>query len=184
MKKVVFLGSDGSGKSSLINYVKEQLEKEGNKVDVVFMGWKDFYNPLLRLVSKIYLRRKKKSNEKKLRRFRVRSWGFYFIYYSELWIRYLKVLLSRADYVLIDRYFYDELSFSGRKLRFLSRLTPSPDKCFVLRAGNNILKERGVDVSKEELDRFYLAFEKLDADWIDSSGRIEDTFELIKEDFR
>ena len=156
VKKIVFLGSDGSGKSSLINYTRRGLARKGKTVDVFFMGWKNFRNPLLRFFSRIYIKKKGKVKEEKLARFRSRSWRFYFVYYSELWLRYLNVLFSRKDYVLMDRYFYDELAFAnGGKFKFLRIFTPKPDLCFVLRVSSKTLEKRGVNISKERLELFY-----------------------------
>jgi len=163
-KRIVFLGSDGSGKSSLISYIKNKFENEGKKIEVVFMGWRDFRNPVLRFFSGIYNKRKKNSPDKeKLDRFRKRSWFFYFIYYSELWLRYFRVLFSRADFILIDRYFYDELVFtSGIKFKFFRLLTPKPDLCFILRASNEDLRKREIYFTKEKLENFYNALYRVE----------------------
>jgi len=158
-KRIVFLGSDGSGKTSLIRHTKRELEKEGKSVNVFVMGWKDFHNPLLRFFSRIYLKGKENKKEKgeRLDRFRARGWLFYFIYYSELWLRYFNVLLSKADYVLMDRYFYDELMFSrGSKYKFFRLLTPRPDVCLILRVPIDVVRERDkLKVSEDKLENFY-----------------------------
>src|SRR3989344_8818115 len=115
--KIVFLGSEGSGKSTLIRYVKKELDKKRIDSEVFFMGWKNFHNPILKFASKTYLKDREKT-ENKLKRYRERSILFYFVYYSELWIRYLKILLCNKDFILMDRYFYDELAFAkGLKLK-------------------------------------------------------------------
>ena len=104
--KLVFLGSDGSGKSTLIEFVKKELRKEGIKAESFVFGWKDFHNPLLKAISNFYLKRRKEEKER-IDRFRNRSFLFYLIYYAELWQRYLKVLFSDAEIILFYRYFYD-----------------------------------------------------------------------------
>ena len=180
-RKIVFLGSDGSGKSSLIKYIYSRLEKEGKVADVFFMGWKNFHNPILRAYS-----RGKKGEEggEKLSRYRERSWFFYFVYYSEMWLRYIWILLSGRDYLLIDRYFYDELAFArGFKFSFFNFFTPKPDVCFVLKTSASTLKKRKVNVSKKNLDNFYNGLKKMKRyckiTEIDSSEKVEETFKRI-----
>ncbi len=189
MKKfrIVFIGSDGSGKSALIKYVKKKLEKAGKDVDVFFMGWRDFRNPLLNFFSRFYMKRKSKRGikEEKLARFRERSWLFYFIYYSELWLRYLKILASRKEYNLIDRYFFDELAFAkGIKFKLFKIFTPKPDICFLLEASNAVLRKRGVLITEERLKNFYNSMYALSKTYpiikIDSSNPLNNTYERIK----
>lgn len=156
--KVIFLGSDSSGKTTLIKYTKKRLEEDGKSVDVIFMGWRNFYNPILRFFSNIYLKQKarKKVKEEKLARYKSRSWVFYFIYYTELWLRYLKVLLSHKDFILMDRYFYDELMFAkGSKHRFFKLITPRPDIALILKVPLNILKKRGENIKQQRLSNYY-----------------------------
>ncbi len=156
--KIVFVGCDGSGKSTIIKYFKQELEKEGKSVEVFFLGWRNFQNPILRLFSKFYMKRKERKavKEEKLERFRSRGWIFYTIYYSELLLRYLKILFSRKEYILIDRYFYDELAFSkGMKLKFFKIITPVPNICFILKASPEILRKRGENITKDRLENFY-----------------------------
>ena len=184
-KIIVFIGSDGSGKSTLIKHVKNQLEKENTPTDIFFMGWKDFYNPLVRMLSKFYLKRKDKSNEEKLKRYRPRSWIFYIVYYIELWTRYLKVLASKKKYVLLDRYFFDELAFAdGFKFKLFKLLTPKPDTCLLLKCSPEILKKRGVVVSQENFDNFYKNLESIKNFFplfvIDSSPSLQKVYKKIE----
>lgn len=183
---IVFLGSDGSGKSTLLDHTKKKLEEKGKTVDVVFMGWKHFKNPLLRALSRRHMKRKATAGKKeeKLARYRARGWGFYFVYYSELWLRYLHVLFSRKDYVLLDRYFYDELAFStGMKRKLFTKITPRPDICFVVHADVKTLRKRGVTVKKELLENFYEKIHRLSEHCkmveIDNSGKLTDTYRII-----
>jgi len=163
--KIAFLGSDGSGKTTLINYIKEQLEKKQISTETSILGWKNFHNPLLKIFSKIYLNSKtkqKQKNQQRLERFRQRSWFFYIIYYIELWTRYFKILNSKKQIILIDRYFYEELAFMNNlKLNFFKKITPKPDLCFVLKADINTIKARGHEVSEQNLNNFYYHLENL-----------------------
>jgi len=142
-KKIAFLGSHGSGKTSTINFIKNKLESRGNSVEVFTMGWKQFKNPVLKFFSRIYLKSdyKRQKKEERLDRFRERSWFFYLIYYIELLTRYAEIKRSEADFILMDRYFYEELMFSsGLKRRVFTKFTPIPNKTFVLETNIEIIK--------------------------------------------
>ncbi len=187
-KKIVFIGADGSGKTSVISLLENKLKEDGYSVDKIFMGWRNFLNPFLRAASDIYMKSKSKKNikEEKLARFKPRSWSFYLIYYSELWLRYIKVLFSKADFILIDRYFYDELAFSDApKFKLFKLITPQPDFCFLLFSPYEIMKKRGYEGNKENLDRFYAYLIKLKKYFpiveIDSAGSVDHTSKKITE---
>ncbi|MDO8509347.1 MAG: hypothetical protein Q7S27_06730 [Nanoarchaeota archaeon] len=161
--KIVFLGADRVGKTTLIEYTKKKIEAENNTVISFFLGWKKFHNPILRLFSKIHMSRKNKKIEEKSRlaRYKSRSWFFYLVYYFELWIRYVKILNSKAQYILIDRYFYDELVFSkGLKFKLFKLITPKPDICFILKAPLNEFKKRGSIESEADIEKFYKTLSK------------------------
>jgi len=185
--KIVFLGSDGTGKSTLIRYIKNELEKEKKTSEVFVFGWKDFKNPIIKVFSKIYLKNKskKKKNQERLLRFRNRSWFFYFLYYIELLSRYKKVKKSKKDYVLIDRYFYEEIMFmSESQLKFFKKLTPVPNVCFVLKSPIEIIRMRGHYASKEAFENFYNHIEKLSKIYqivmVDSTESLEKIYKKIK----
>ena len=50
--KIVLLGPDGSGKSTFVESMKKELEKKNKKVSIIFMGWRDFINPLIKYLSR------------------------------------------------------------------------------------------------------------------------------------
>ena len=181
-KKIVFLGIDGSGKSSLISFLKEKLENQGKSVKIVFMGWRDLENPLL----KIFVKKKRSlKGDDKIKRFRERSWGFYFIYYLEMYYRYFKILFSNKEIVLIDRYFYDEIVFSkGFKFKILSFFAPKPDLCVILKADVKTLEKRGEKFSEEKLKYFYEHLKKIErlckVVKIDSSKSRENMWKELK----
>ena len=185
--KIAFIGSDGSGKTTLISNIKKQLEKEGKTAEVFFLGWRNFRNPILNFFSKVYLKEKIKKNadEEKLARFRERSWFFYLIYYSELWLRYLNILFSKKDYILIDRYFYDELAFArGGKFKFFKLITPLPNFCFLLKSPLKIINSRQKQkISKERFEYFYNNLENLSKSFaiirIDTSKPINKTSKKV-----
>ena len=152
-KKIVFVGIDGAGKSSLIAFLKEKLQNQGKSVKIVFMGWRNLENPLLKIFVKEGSILK---GDDKIKRFRERSWSFYIAYYLEMYYRYFKVLFSNEDFILIDRYFYDEIVFSKNiKFRVLSFFTPKPDLCVILKADVKTLGKRGENFSEQRLRYFY-----------------------------
>jgi len=191
-QRIAFLGSDGSGKTALLMHTKKQLEEQGKSVAVVGMGWKNFENPILKIISKIHMRKKAtekeagKVDKERLARFKSRSWGFYSLYYLELWTRYLRVLFSRKDVVLMDRYFYEELmSMQGFKQKFFKALTPKPDICFALKAPLKTILEREHYASPKVFNGFYERLENLSKlrpmTFIDSSESIEKTYKKMEQ---
>jgi thymidylate kinase len=185
-QKIAFLGSHGSGKTSTINFIKNKLEKENKKVDVFTMGWKQFHNPTLRFFSSLYLKSpyKKNKTEDRLDRFKERSWLFYLIYYTELLTRYAEVKRSEADFILMDRYFYEELMFThGLKRKLLRKFTPLPNETIVLETDSKTITSRGHKVSEEKLKNFYSKLRDLSNEFpmnfIDSSKKYENIFEEV-----
>ena len=185
-KKIAFLGSHGSGKTSTINFIKNKLESQGKSVEVFAMGWKQFQNPVLRFFSNIYLRSHYKRNKKeeRLDRFKERSMLFYLIYYTELLTRYAEVKRSKADFVLMDRYFYEELMFTkGFKRKILKNLTPIPNEAIVLETNQKTISLRGHKVSEEKLRNFYQKLRDLSREFpmvfIDSSKKYENIYEEV-----
>ncbi len=161
---IALVGTDGSGKTTFANYLKKTLEAEGTSACVIFMGWRDFQNPVLRFISYYYKKLKihEQKNEEKLARFRSRSIFFYLLYYLELRMRYRNAVRCTADVVVFDRYFYDELVFASPRLfRILKRFTPRPDLCVILKVLPSVLKKRGVSISVEQYSRFYNSLRKV-----------------------
>ena len=154
--KIAVLGSDGSGKSTFLKYLKKKIENQKRTVNIFVFGWKDFQNPILRFFSSKYMKDKEKRGvkEEKLERFRSRSFFFYVVYYFELLSRYLKTRKSKAEFLLFDRYFYDELTFAkGLKYRFFRLITPKPDLCVILRVSPKVLNARGEKINENRLYR-------------------------------
>ena len=185
--KIAFLGSHGSGKTTTIEYVKNNLENQGKNVEIIVMGWKNFHNPLLKLFSNLYLKSdyKKNKNEERLDRFKERSWAFYFVYYIELLSRYLKIKRSKKDFVLMDRYFYEELMFMSKtKYKVFSKITPKPDYCFVLISDYSTIIKRNHVVDKDKLENFNNKLKILSKtfpmNFIDSSESLDKIYKNIK----
>ncbi len=193
--KIVFLGIDGSGKTTLINKIKQSLENKNKKTKIVIMGWKkNFHLPFLTYAARIFVNLKrrhyKSKNEKYPDRYskefyKDRNLFFSIVYYLELWFRYIEALFSRNDYILFDRYFYERLAFmKGLKFKFFKLVTPKPDFCFVLKAPVETIWKRKKEVSKENIKRYYKKIQELSKEVpitkINTSGTIKKAYNQIK----
>jgi thymidylate kinase len=128
----VFLGVDGAGKSTTIEYVQRILAEAGKlKVHFVYMGpWGYIQSPLLRLIYKlkffphhenwgVEIRKKWHGQSVKygypamLLKWianQIKGTIYYLAVYQEMWYRHLKLVrpfLKRGCIVLCDRYIYD-----------------------------------------------------------------------------
>ncbi len=183
--KIVFIGAEESGKTTFINYIKEELEKEGKKVSILLMGWKNFINPFLRIFSKMYLKNKKGSASRRIIEHKKRSFLFFMIYYSELWLRYMKALLSKNNIILIDRYFYDELAFAnGIKFKIFKLITPEPDLCIIMVAPVSVMRKRGLLVNKKDFYGFYERLKRVaklgNLIYINSSKNLKNNYFILR----
>src|SRR5688572_5073615 len=153
---ITFSGLDGSGKSTLIDYLKQSLEKDNQKVAVSHMNYDVGLYPALRFLIK-KLRGGSRANgaageshaprEHAFNgRFRTRAAK---LRYKLVWNKGLRFLIYPLDVLIflfyrfyiekvngqvliMDRYFYDTLvdvAGAGKSLplRFLSWLTPTPN---------------------------------------------------------
>ena len=183
---ITFSGLDGSGKSTLVDYLKESLEKEDRKVAVSHMNYDvGLYSALRYLAKKTVLRksgavshapREQAFNGKfKSRAARLR--------YSLVWNRGLRILIYPVDiaifvlyrfYVekvnrqilIMDRYFYDTLvdvtgASRSLRFRFLSWLTPRPTLPLYLDITAEKAFERKEEYSVDYLNRRRLSYQKL-----------------------
>jgi thymidylate kinase len=148
-------GLDGAGKSTLIQWLRSTLERDGHRVTVLHLMTHvglDAYARYIR--NRIFGVREKpwelneltREIKYKTLRHRIRA--------AILWSKILREILYPIDLVLflgyrfyvevlcrrvlvMDRYFYDRLvdlanGRNWRVLRFLERLTPTPDIAFLL----------------------------------------------------
>jgi len=183
-KKIVLVGADGSGKTLISRKLNKRLREEGKTTRIIFMGWRNFKNPILKIFSKFYMASKKNKNEKKLARFKPRGWLFYSTYYSELWLRYLASYFSKKDFIIMDRYFFDELAFAkNARFNFFKSITPRPDYTFLLSAPFNIMRKRSHTGDDKALGFFYNRLRNLGKDFrmieIDTSKPSEKSIEEI-----
>jgi thymidylate kinase len=183
---ITFSGLDGSGKSTLVDYLKESLEKENLKVAVSHMNYDvGLYSALRYLAKKTFA----KSNVRESHAPREEAYAGKFnsraakLRYRLVWNRGLRFLIYPLDvaifvfyrfYVekvnrqvlIMDRYFYDTLvDVTGAQrslhLRFLSWLTPTPTLPVYLDVTAEKAFERKAEYSIDYLNRRRVSYQKL-----------------------
>ena len=183
---ITFSGLDGSGKSTLVDYLKESLEKEDRRVAVSHMNYDVGLYSALRYLAKKTVARKSGTvshapreqafnGQFKSRAARLR--------YHLVWNKGLRVLIYPVDiaifvlyrfYVekvnrqvlIMDRYFYDTLvdvtgASKSLRFRFLSWLTPRPTLPLYLDITAERAFERKAEYSVDYLTRRRLSYQKL-----------------------
>jgi len=157
--KVVFVGVDGSGKSSTIMELKKKIRCL--KIAIEYMGWKNFKISLIAIYENIT---KSKKNPYLNNNCKLKKFGFFSlaIFYIELYIRYFIQLISNNNVIIFDRFFYDRLIRA--KSNFLYRLfyclTPRVDLVFYLTAPSEILYQRKLEISILNIKQMQNAFER------------------------
>jgi thymidylate kinase len=153
---VVFLGPDGVGKSTLINYLT-------NVFSPAFRRHRVFHwRPML-----LWRRKHCGDAADPHRHPQHGTWwslGRLFAHLLDYWLGYwlvMRPLLARSGLVIFDRYFYD-LLIDPKRYRYggplwavelLRALVPRPDLVFVLDAPEQILLSRKQEVAPEEVER-------------------------------
>ena len=158
---VVFLGTDGSGKSTIINSLPDVL---GNTFPESFI---DYYHWRPKLIKS---GRKSGDDESivctephsKKPYGKIKSFAKFMFFNVDYVLGYwLKVRweLSKGHMVVFDRYYYDyyldkiryRLSISDKILDFFKVLIPKPDITFLLVGDPEVLYERKKEISVEEI---------------------------------
>jgi thymidylate kinase len=183
---ITFSGLDGSGKSTLVDYLKESLEKENRKVAVSHMNYDIGLYSTLRLLKKKISGNGNRTQSHAPReeahagKFRSRSAR---LRYQLVWNKGLRFLIYPLDVVIfvfyrfyvekvnrqvliMDRYFYDTLvDVTGARrtlrLRFLSWLTPTPNLPVYLDVTAERAFERKNEYSVDYLNRRRMSYQKL-----------------------
>ena len=153
-KVVVFMGADGSGKTTTINELMSLLGEE--KCHYVHLGNKSEILPTTRLINKYRKDNIKKVNEIKVVDFhkkknkinfisKIKSIIFNLNFLLEVYINICWIILKnkfylRKEFILIDRYIYDRYEVNDSMLKY--RLFPAPSLIFLLDASINTLLER------------------------------------------
>jgi thymidylate kinase len=194
-KIIVFLGTDGSGKSTIINAVTPIIEKEYNK-KIHYEHLRPNYIPSLAVL----LGKRTKEQEAKIERvenphakkpsgflgslFRL---SYYIIDYT---VGYLLKVYPSKDIFFFDRYYYDYLIDAQRNLvnlplwiiKFYGFFIPSPDLIICLGTDAEKIYQRKPELPLEEVVRQINELKKISvkyksAVWIDTGCSIEETIE-------
>jgi thymidylate kinase len=183
---ITFSGLDGSGKSTLVDYLKESLEKENRKVAVSHMNYDVGLYSVLRLLKKKVLSSDNETQSHAPReaahagKFRNRTAK---LRYMLVWNKSLRLAIYPIDVLIflcyriyveklnrqvliMDRYFYDTLvDVTGAKrsfrLRFLSWLTPTPTLPVYLDISPEKAFARKNEYSVDYLNHRRLSYHKL-----------------------
>jgi len=182
---ITFSGLDGSGKSTLVDHLKESLERDHHKVAVSHMNYDiGLYSAVRFLAKKVSGRNgtdshapreaahagKFNSLTAKLRYKLIWNKGLRFLIYPldvVIFIFYrFYVEKVKRQVLIMDRYFYDTLvDVTGARrtlrLRFLSWLTPTPGLPVYLDVTPERAFERKSEYSVDYLTRRRLSYQKL-----------------------
>lgn len=188
-------GLDGSGKSTLVEWLKETLEKDNQKVIVSHMYYDvGVLGTFRRLLERTTVGNKGRTNarlepahapgtrQQTILRRRIAS-----LRHKVIWNKQLRLLLYPIDvfiflwyrfYVetlgkqilIMDRYFYDTLADvtenkRSNRGRVLSRLAPKPDLPIYLEISPEAAFARKGEFSVDRLNRRWLSYQKLTG-WI------------------
>lgn len=168
-KFIVFVGPDGSGKTSTINDIKKRAIPE------LFTDYFYFHNhvpmlPELKHIKNLFTLKYKNSpqnqNVKKSESFKsiqnVKLKYIYITYYAInhlLFTPYLISLKWRNKIIIGDRYFYDYYFQNGfnwkstKYLEFLTKLVPKPDVTILLKNDADIIFSRKPEITLSEINR-------------------------------
>jgi thymidylate kinase len=184
---ITFSGLDGSGKSTLVEYLKESLERENKQVVVSHMNYDVGLYSFLRWVRTRFAKTNGGAAETHAPRDRAFENGFQTktakLRYGLVWNKGLRFLIYPLDVLIflcyrlyvermtqrvliMDRYFYDTVvDITGARrsfqTRLLSWLTPAPDLSIYLDCHAEKAFRRKNEYSVDFLNRRRLSYQKL-----------------------
>ncbi len=159
---VAFLGTDGSGKSSIINCLPEVLERSFNQTQIRYYHWRP------RLLSG--KKRDKQVSSSGMDPHGKKPYGrilslMKFLYFNldyilGYWLS-VKLSLGKNQLVVFDRYYYDylldqyryRLKLNEHIIRWFSHLIPKPDITFLLVGDPGILYQRKKELPYQEVEQ-------------------------------
>jgi thymidylate kinase len=156
---ISFIGSDGSGKSTLTKRTKEYLDKFKIRNKILSGGvFSSIKNPFKKKIINESYSKKVIDSSKKPKS-------------SELLLRYLlqipkqlKILYYRKKGILVisDRYSYDLITFYGAKgiIKWGVKLFQKPTKCFYVKVSQEIISKRNKDLNSEAIKKVVSNIEK------------------------
>ena len=168
---LVFVGPDGSGKSTIVSELKKKIKLIGH--DTIHFHWRPRLLPNIR---ELFKGERDDGSIKIPHHYQpkgyISSFLFFLYYYTDFILGYLlkmKMQLYKKKIVIIERYYYDffvdTLRYRLKVPCFLIKLgqlfIPKPDIIFYLNASVETIYKRKQELSIEEISRQKKALEKL-----------------------
>ena len=156
---VAFEGTDGSGKSTIINGLRETLANSFPEGMFDYYHWRPGVIKKEKRADAIVCEPHAKVPYGKLKSF-AKFMFFNLDYIVGYWVK-VRWQLAKGHLVVFDRYYYDyytdkiryRLSISDTTLHAFQWMIPKPDVTFVLTGTPEILYERKKEISVEEIKR-------------------------------
>lgn len=163
---IVFLGPDGSGKSTIIDCMKKDLNRTFNAEDTMYLHWRPNY---LKQIRKIVTRNenvlqedfsKPHLNESYNKPLSVIKFMYYFVDYIIGNLLKIVPAKMKTRLVIFDRYYYDyfidlkryRLDLSEKFITFFNYFIPKPDITFVLIGDGEIINDRKNELPIDEIN--------------------------------
>jgi len=190
MKKTIcFLGTDGAGKSTLIKKTSNYFQLQNKKVKSVYFGWEPFL-PTTKFLSKFLQKKNVQTtnqlNKKSKSKFRIPMLSYFYIEYLARYV--FQVKFSKANIIILDRYFYDlfahyDFAISNKFANFLLKIYPKPTHLFFLDIPPEVAKERkpevNVDLLRIHRSRYLHLSNKIKFNTINTNKPIEECIREI-----
>lgn len=202
-KYIIVSGVDGSGKTTVINRLKEELESRGSTVDYIWMRYSHYtvkaMNALARLIGLSVRVHNEMGDvwEHRLYKSRLFCWLYVRCSYLDNVIARRKVLRLKADYVICDRWINDILIDLGAECRYdgildskwyarFHGLLPKGSYQFVIvRGRQSVLDCRVENHTNPDFPYRFALYEKLakkpDVHVVDNNGTIENSVGQVME---
>lgn len=127
-KYIIISGIDGSGKTTVINNLKESLEKKGKTVDYIWMRYNHYLLRVMNALARILGLSVKVHNamgdvwEHRLYKMKWFCWLYVRVSYFDNLFAVSKVRKLKSDYVICDRWINDILIDLGAECREMNIL--------------------------------------------------------------